>query len=80
MKGAEVPFEDEKFSYVALTRRPPGRRGARVLAQPVAGKAEIAARLCTAEGLVTMRVRRRDRGDYAQARHWRWGDAVMKDD
>ena len=34
VKGAEVPFEDEKFSYVALTRAPVGQRPSRVLAQP----------------------------------------------
>ena len=35
IKEADVPFEDEKFSYVALTRSPIARRPARVLAQPV---------------------------------------------
>src|SRR5512143_2851917 len=34
LKGAEVPFEDERFSYVALTRRPVTARRARVLAPP----------------------------------------------
>src|SRR5262249_55587207 len=41
MKGAEVPFEDEKFSYVVLTRAALTQRPSRVLAPPVAGKAEI---------------------------------------
>src|SRR5207245_236984 len=51
IKGAELPFEDERFSYVALSRAPPARRPARVLAQPVAATAEIAAELCTSAGL-----------------------------
>ena len=34
IKEADVPFEDEKFSYVALTRSPIARHPARVLAQP----------------------------------------------
>ena len=49
IKGAELPFEDEKFSYVALTRTPVARRFARVLAQPVVSKVEVSAKLCTAE-------------------------------
>ena len=76
VKGAELPFEDEKFAWVALTRAPVGRRLSRVLAQPTVGKAEVAARLCTPDGLETARIPRRDKATYAGARRWRWGDAV----
>src|SRR6202021_2235385 len=34
IKGAEVPFEDEKFAYVALTRAPAAAHPPRVLTQP----------------------------------------------
>jgi ribosomal protein RSM22 (predicted rRNA methylase) len=47
IKGAELPFEDEKFSYVALTRTPVPSRPSRVLAQPVVSKVEVTAKLCT---------------------------------
>ena len=77
IKGAELPFEDEKFSYVALTRAPAASRFSRVLAEPVVGKVEVLARLCTADGLEMARVPRRDKTAYASARRWRWGDAVM---
>jgi len=76
VKGAELPFEDERFAYVALSRAPAATRRARVLAQPDLGKVEIAAKLCTAEGVVTAKVPRRAKADYAKARRWRWGDAV----
>jgi ribosomal protein RSM22 (predicted rRNA methylase) len=78
IKGAELPFEDERFAYVALTREPVASRPARVLAQPVVSKVEVTAKLCTSEGLSMARVPRRAKADYAQARRWRWGDAVMK--
>jgi ribosomal protein RSM22 (predicted rRNA methylase) len=78
MKGAEVPFEDEKFSYVVLTRAPVAEPPSRVLAPPVVGKAEITAKLCTPEGLALARVPRRDKSAYARARRWVWGDAVME--
>lgn len=76
MKDAEVPFEDEKFAYVALTRTPVGRRPSRVLAQPDVGKAGVVAKLCTPDGLELARIPRRDKAAYAQARRWRWGDAA----
>src|ERR1700694_2795869 len=47
IKGAELPFEDEKFSYVALTRAPAAQRPARVLAQPAVSKVDVTAKLCT---------------------------------
>ena len=76
LKDAELPFEDEKFAYVALTRVPVARHPARVLAQPEVGKVEVAAKLCTPGGLVVAKIPRRAKADYARARRWRWGDAV----
>jgi ribosomal protein RSM22 (predicted rRNA methylase) len=77
IKDADVPFEDEKFSYVALTRAPVAQHPDRVLAQPVVGKVEVTAKLCTAEGLAVAKIPRRAKADYARARRWRWGDAVV---
>jgi ribosomal protein RSM22 (predicted rRNA methylase) len=77
IKGADVPFEDERFIYVALTRAPPASRAARVLAPPDIGKAEIAAKLCTETGVALTKIPRRDKAAYAEARRWRWGDAVL---
>ncbi|WP_407176456.1 small ribosomal subunit Rsm22 family protein [Bradyrhizobium sp. STM 3562] len=77
IKGAELPFEDEKFSYVAVTRKPIISGRARVLAQPSLSKVEVSAKLCTASGLLLAKVPRRDKAAYARARRWRWGDAVM---
>jgi ribosomal protein RSM22 (predicted rRNA methylase) len=73
-KDVELPFEDEKFSYLVLTRAPLARRFSRVLAQPVASKVEVTAKLCTVDGLEIRKVPRRDRSAYARARRWRWGD------
>jgi len=77
IKGAELPFEDEKFAYVALTRAPVTQHLARVLAQPVVSKVEVTAKLCTSDGLALAKVPRRAKAAYARARRWRWGDAVM---
>jgi ribosomal protein RSM22 (predicted rRNA methylase) len=76
IKGAELAFEDEKFTYVALSRTPAAQHPARVLAQPDITKVEVTAKLCTSDGLVLAKVPRRAKADYAAARRWRWGDAV----
>src|SRR3978361_1835358 len=56
VKGAELPFEDEKFAYVALARAPVPRPAARVLTQPVLTKVEVTVKLCTRKGLVIAKV------------------------
>jgi ribosomal protein RSM22 (predicted rRNA methylase) len=78
VKGVDLPFEDEKFSYVALTRAPPTHRpSARVLAQPLVSKVEVAAKLCMADGATQVaKAPRRDKVAYGRARRWDWGDAV----
>jgi ribosomal protein RSM22 (predicted rRNA methylase) len=78
VKGAEVPFEDEKFIYLALTRLFPARRpAARVLAPPHVSKVGVTAKLCGADGASrVITIPRRDKGAYAAARRWDWGDAV----
>jgi len=78
LKDAELPYEDEKFAYVALTRGPVAQRPSRLLAQPVVTKIEVSAKLCTPSGLAVAKIPRRAKADYSRARRWRWGDAVME--
>ena len=76
LKSAELPYEDERFIYVALSRMPAARRPSRVLAQPVVTKVAITAKLCTPDGVIAAVAPRRDKPVYARARKWGWGDAV----
>jgi ribosomal protein RSM22 (predicted rRNA methylase) len=76
VKGVAVPFEDEKFSYVALVRIPFRRIDARLLSPPVITKGAVTAKLCTADGIAHDIVARRDGATYRRHKAWRWGDAV----
>ena len=76
VKGADLSYEDEKFSYVALARERPPAIGARVLAHPRVGKAEVSAKLCTPDGIVAATAARREPERYRAQKDWRWGDAV----
>ena len=78
IKAAELPYEDEKFAYVALTRASVTAHPDRVLRQPDVTKVAVSARLCTPQGLVMAEVPRRAKAEYARARRWRWGDAVTR--
>lgn len=77
-KGADAPFEDEKYAYV-LAARPSvatAARTPRVLAPPRAAKPGITLKLCTSAGLEAAFVPRRDKAAYAVARRLDWGDAT----
>jgi len=78
-KGAEAPFEDERFSYLLAAR--PGikttSRAARVLAPPKAAKPGLALKLCGLDGQVEQRlVAKRDKAAYALARRTAWGETL----
>jgi ribosomal protein RSM22 (predicted rRNA methylase) len=77
LKSAELPYEDEKFIYVALSRTPQPLRQARVLAQPVITKISVTAKLCTHEGIRIATAPRRDKAAYARLRKLSWGDALV---
>lgn len=75
-KGAEVPYEDEKFAYLLAAR--PGvavaPRLARVLDRPRVGKPGIELKLCGLNGLEHRFAAKRDKSTYAAARRLAWGD------
>jgi ribosomal protein RSM22 (predicted rRNA methylase) len=76
LKGAELPYEDEKFIYVALSRTPVAARPARVLTQPLTTKIAITAKLCTDQGVVIHIAPRRDKAAYARFKKLDWGDTA----
>lgn len=77
-KGAEVPFEDEKFAYLIAARASVAgaARSPRILAPPRAGKPGIDLKLCTPSGLEQRFVARRDKPAHAVARRLGWGDVL----
>jgi ribosomal protein RSM22 (predicted rRNA methylase) len=80
LKAAEVPYEDEKFSYVALSRTPPLRRASRVLAQPGLSKIAATVKLCGDNGVGIATFPRRDKVAYARVKKLAWGDALIEQD
>src|SRR6266403_3253581 len=80
LKSAELPYEDEKFSYVALTRAPAARHPARVIAQPLVTKVAVTARLCTDQGILNAVAARRQKAAYQRFTKIAWGDAIFDAD
>jgi ribosomal protein RSM22 (predicted rRNA methylase) len=74
-KQAELGYEDEKYSYLALARRAAPGASARVLAPPQARRGLVQLKLCTPEGeLVARTVSKREGARYQLARRLAWGE------
>lgn len=75
LKGGELGYEDEKYSYVAFTREPLTLPAARIVRRPQHHPGWIELRTCTENGLDTQRVTKRDREAFRAARRAVWGGA-----
>jgi ribosomal protein RSM22 (predicted rRNA methylase) len=75
IKEAELGYEDEKFSYIALAREPVELPDARIIRRPRPEPGKITLTLCEPEVTRTIEVRKRDRDPYREARRAAWGDA-----
>jgi ribosomal protein RSM22 (predicted rRNA methylase) len=76
-KDADVPWEDEKFIYLAVSRTPNDISFARVLARPRAASGTVRLKLCAPNGRLEERlVTKRQGDDYKVARRVDWGDRL----
>lgn len=74
-KGADVPWEDEKFSYVAVSRSPPANPASRIIARPRKAGGHVTLKLCKPDGNAQAEVfSRRDGDAFKRTRRRDWGD------
>jgi len=76
-KRADVPWEDEKFSYVAVSRRAAPAAGARVIARPRRASGRVTLKLCRPDGSAGEQLfSRRDGETFKRARRSTWGSSL----
>jgi ribosomal protein RSM22 (predicted rRNA methylase) len=80
VKRVSRGFEDEKFSYVALSRTPGGRAAARIVRPPLVRSGHVYLDTCEVGGIARRIVSRRDKDAYRVARKAWWGDAFEPGD
>ncbi|MGW0207776.1 small ribosomal subunit Rsm22 family protein [Streptomyces sp. NPDC003233] len=81
VKGGTLPYEDEKFSYVAATRLPAAPAPSRVIRRPQIRKGQVLLDLCEAgERLARTTVTKRHGPLYKAARDAEWGDRWPPED
>jgi ribosomal protein RSM22 (predicted rRNA methylase) len=78
-KRGTVPWEDEKFIYLAASRKPRIRPEPRVIAPPHVQKSGIELALCQPDGTASKRIfPKRDREAFAAVRRLEWGDRAPR--
>ncbi|HZU04048.1 MAG TPA: small ribosomal subunit Rsm22 family protein [Ktedonobacteraceae bacterium] len=78
IKGASLSYEDEKFSYVALSPRAGSPITGRVLRHPQKRSGHIHLELCTPDGLKHTIVTRSQHTEFREAQDLHWGEAISE--
>jgi ribosomal protein RSM22 (predicted rRNA methylase) len=73
-KGAELGYEDEKYSYLVFSREPVPLPAARILRHPRKHSGHVELELCTPPGLRRETISRKDGEKYKAAKKAEWGD------
>lgn len=75
LKGGDLGYEDEKFSYVVMAKSAVPPTGARIVRHPGKHSGHIQLALCTLQGRIENRtVTRSSKDAYKRARKAEWGD------
>jgi len=75
IKDAELGYEDEKFSYIAVARQPVDLPASRIIRRPRQRPGLIELETCAPAGVQSVHASRRDRETFRAARHATWGSA-----
>ena len=75
LKNADVPYEDEKFSYIGFSREPLKMdKCGRIMRHPITLKGRMELSLCTSDGIYTKTVTKKDNEAYKCAKKVDCGD------
>lgn len=76
LKEGEVPYEDEKFAYLAVAKDQYANVDSRVLRHPIIQKGRVSLHICSGSGVKKVTISKKDGDLYKQARKSQWGDEI----
>lgn len=80
MKQGSLGFEDEKFSYLILSKTPSEKKIWRLLTHPKRQHNSLGLQACTLEGERHVSIAKTDREVFKALRRAKWGDAIPEVD
>ncbi len=76
LKVGMLNYEDEKYSYVAVSRFPVKSLSARIIRRPQISSGLVKLSLCAADGINKTTVTKKHRSNFKIARKSSWGDSI----
>lgn len=77
LKDGVVPYEDEKFSYMAFSKTPYKKAEIRVLRHPKIEPGKITLNICTKDDIKKIIVTKKDKQSFKLARKIKCGDKCL---
>lgn len=77
LKGGDAPYEDEHFSYLCVTRDAVSPAPARIVRHPQIHSGHIGLTLCTAEGIASRTVTKKEKEAFKSAKNASAGDSFF---
>lgn len=78
LKTAELGYEDEKFSYIVVSKSKCEKNEARILRHPEKHTGHVKFTLCTKnEGIIQKTVSKKEKEIYKRAKKLEWGDSLF---
>lgn len=75
-KEGSLGFEDEKYSYVILSKEPHETSFSRLLKDPLRRKGHTLITLCSKDGIEQKTITKKDKEDYKKINKLKWGDKI----
>lgn len=76
LKSGELPYEDEKFSYIAISKENLGTAESRILRHPMIETGKITLKLCTNGNVEEKIITKKEKEKFKQAKKKKCGDAI----
>lgn len=76
VKGAELGYEDEKYSYLIVSKIPLSRPEARIVKSPIKRSGFLQLTLCDATGIHDQNFSKKQKQVYLDAKKLDWGDGL----
>lgn len=74
LKGGELGFEDEKYSYLIASKHPHPTASARIIEKPELHKGWVQLKLCAEGKIREQKITAKDKAPYKKSRKSSWGD------
>lgn len=76
LKSGDAPYEDEKFSYIAISKENLGTAKSRILRHPIIETGKITLKLCTNGDIEQKIITKKDKELFKQAKKKKCGDSI----